>query len=71
MVEDRDINAKTAAELFGIPVSWIYKWRDERRLFPSQILKSRGRIGEEWFYRLSAVARLVAERHEQRHARSE
>jgi predicted site-specific integrase-resolvase len=68
VIEDRDVNAKTAAELFGIPIGWIYQWRREGQLTPSQIFKSRGRTGEESFYKLSAIARLVADHHERRHA---
>lgn len=62
-VEDRDVSATQAAELFGIPADWIHKWRYRGYLTPSGILDGRGRTGRVPLYRLSEVAKLIADRH--------
>lgn len=66
MTLDRDVTLKEAASLFGVGLSTLYRWRSAGEFAPCGYLPSTGRRGRVELFRLSTIAKYVAERHAQR-----
>lgn len=69
--EELEVTSREAADLFGIPVERIYRWRTQKVITPARYLAGpgspgRGSRGGTPVYRLAEIAEVVHKRHARR-----
>ena len=65
VVAERWLDRREAAKRAGVHYNTIRKWHEDLHLFgPDEVRKdTRGNDGIKWFYDISALDRIVSERH--------